>query len=303
MDFRQLETFVEVTKLKSFSKAAELLFITQPTVTNHIQNLEKELGTLLINRYGKELSLTDAGTLLYKYAINILNTCEMAKFELASHKGKIKGHLRIYSSSVPRKHLLPSIIQDFLNTYPDVSFTLSDRDSKEVVQSMLDGETDFGILGATYTTNSIEYINLMEDKLVLVTPNSSKYPDPNFTTISKDVLFHDNILFREEGSGTRSLVEEVLEKNQISLNQLNISGFIEDTETTKELISLGIGLSFLSKKAIESDLHLGKYKAFYIEGLDFTRKFYFAYHKNRQLSPLSKAFKKHLLTCIKDQNF
>ena len=83
LDFRQLETFVEVAKLKSFSKAAEILFITQPTVTNHIQNLEKELGLILIDRYGKNISLTDAGHLLYTYAIDILNSCEMAKFDLA----------------------------------------------------------------------------------------------------------------------------------------------------------------------------------------------------------------------------
>lgn len=113
MDFRQLETFIEVANLKSFSRAAEKLYITQPTVTNHIQNLEKELGTLLINRSGKNISLTEAGSLLYEYAINIINTCEMAKFDLASYKGRIQGHINIYSSSVPRKHILPNIMVSF----------------------------------------------------------------------------------------------------------------------------------------------------------------------------------------------
>lgn len=301
MDFRQLETFVEVTKLKSFSKAAEVLFITQPTVTNHIQNLEKELGTLLINRHGKQLTLTDAGSLLYKHAINILNSCEMAKFDLASHKGKIKGHLRIYSSSVPRKYLLPSILKGFLDTYPDINFTLSNKDSKEVVSNIIEGETDFGILGAIYPANSIDYINLMEDRLVLVTPNSSKYPQENFSTLSKDILFESNILFREEGSGTRSSIEKVFEKAQIPLAKLNISAFVEDAETIKELVSLGIGISFLSEKTVQSDIKLGKYKAYYIDGLDFTRQFYFAYHKNRQLSPLTKAFKKYLLNFKKEE--
>jgi len=97
MDFRQLETFIEVANLKSFSRAAEKLYITQPTVTNHIQNLEKELGTILINRSGKNISLTEAGDLLYKYAINIVNSCEMAKFDLAAHKGRIQGHLNTRS--------------------------------------------------------------------------------------------------------------------------------------------------------------------------------------------------------------
>ena len=300
MDFRQLETFVQVAKLKSFSKAAEILFITQPTVTNHIQNLEKELELMLIDRYGKTISLTDAGHLLYKYAIDILNSCEMAKFDLASQKSQIRGHLNIYSSSVPRKYLLPMVIKDFLNEYSDVSFTISDKDSKMVVESILDGETDFGIVGARYPTNNIEYIDLMEDKLLLVTPNSSKYPKENFSTINSDILFESNIIFREEGSGTRSLVEETLKSANLSIDKLRVSAYVGDTETIKELITLGVGVSFLSEKSVESDLVLEKYKVFYLDNLDFSRKFYFAYHKNRQLSPLSETFKKYFIDYIKD---
>jgi DNA-binding transcriptional LysR family regulator len=299
MDFRQLETFVEVSKLKSFSKAAEKLFITQPTVTNHIQNLEKELGTLLINRFGKNITLTDAGNMLYKYAINILNSCEMAKFDLATYQGKIQGHLQIYSSSVPRKYLLPIIMSSFINTYPNVSFSISDKDSKNVVKGILDGETDFGILGAKYPSNNLEYIDLMEDKLVLVTPNTSKYPGQNFSTISKEVLFYSNLLFREDGSGTRSLIESIFQQSEIPMDKLNISAYIEDTETIKELISLGVGIGFLSEKAVHTDIQSGRYKVFYIDGLDFSRKFYFAYHKNRQLSPLSETFKNYILDYIK----
>lgn len=301
MDFRQLETFVEVSKLKSFSRAAEKLFITQPTVTNHIQNLEKELGTLLINRFGKNITLTDAGNLLYKYAINILNSCEMAKFDLATYQGKIQGHLHIYSSSVPRKYLLPQIIKNFFVTYPDVSFTISDKDSEKVTKGILDGETDFGIVGAKYKSNNLEYIDLMEDRVVLVTPNTPKYPEENFSTIFKDRLFQDNILFREEGSGTRSLIEDVFQQSGIPMDKLNISAYIEDTETIKELISLGVGIGFLSEKAVSNDIQLNKYKVFYIEGLDFIRKFYFVYHKNRQLSPLNEAFKNYILEYVKDQ--
>ncbi|WMM26853.1 selenium metabolism-associated LysR family transcriptional regulator [Tissierella sp. MB52-C2] len=301
MDFRQLETFVEVARLKSFSKAAEKLYITQPTVTNHIQNLEKELGTLLINRFGKKLTLTDAGNLLYKYAINILNSCEMAKFDLASYQGKIQGHLHIYSSSVPRKYLLPTIIKNFLNSYPDVSFTIGDKDSQEVVKGILDGETDFGILGAMHSSNNLRYIDLMEDRLVVITPNSSKFPEDNFSSIKKDILFNENIILREEGSGTRKLVENALQKSKVSLNKLNVVAYVEDTEAVIELVSLGVGISFLSEKAIQSSLSLNKYKAFYIDDLDFTRKFYFAFHKNRQLSPLSEAFKNYILDFAKDQ--
>lgn len=291
MEFRQLETFVQVANLKSFSKASEALYITQPTVTNHIKNLEKELDTILLNRYGKSISLTHAGDLFYRYAVDIINSCQMAKFDIAAHKGKIKGHLHIHSSSVPIKTLLPHVVKDFLLKYPEVTFTLSESDSKEVVETITKGEADFGIVGAKYGSNPINYIDLIEDRLVLITPKNSKYTLPNFSSMDKDVLFKEKILFREEGSGTRNLIENTLNDNMIQLEDLNIVGYINDTESIEELVSLGVGIGFISKKSLKNKIQFKNYNAYFVKGMDFSRKFYFAYHKYRQLSPLSKAFK------------
>lgn len=300
MDLRQLETFIKVVDLKSFSGAAEKLHITQPTVTNHIQNLEKELDTILINRSGKNISLTEAGRLLYKYAIHIVNSCEMAKFDLAAYKGRIEGHLSIYSSSVPRKYVLPHIINKFLEQYPDVSFTLDDNDSENVIQNILEGETDFGIVGAKYPSKKLNYIELMEDRLLLITPNNSIYTEPNYSSLPMDKIVKGRFLFREEGSGTRKLLDNRLKKHRV--DNLNIIAYIKDTETIKELVSLGVGLSFLSEKAIVDDVKSGKYKAYYIDEIDLNRKFYFVYHNNRQLSPLNETFKTFILKYIKNNS-
>ncbi len=300
MDLRQLETFIKVVDLKSFSGAAEKLYITQPTVTNHIQNLEKELDTILINRSGKNISLTEAGRLLYKYAIHIVNSCEMAKFDLAAYKGRIEGHLSIYSSSVPRKYVLPHIINKFLEQYPDVSFTLDDNDSENVIQNILEGETDFGIVGAKYPSKKLNYIELMEDRLLLITPNNSIYTEPNYSSLPMDKIVKGRFLFREEGSGTRKLLDNRLKKHRV--DNLNIIAYIKDTETIKELVSLGVGLSFLSEKAIVDDVKSGKYKAYYIDKIDLNRKFYFVYHNNRQLSPLNETFKTFILKYIKNNS-
>ncbi|CCQ94360.1 Transcriptional regulator, LysR family [[Clostridium] ultunense Esp] len=300
MDLRQLETFIEVANLKSFSRAAEKLFITQPTVTNHIQSLEKELGSLLINRSGKKISLTEAGSLFYKYAINIVNSCEMAKFDLAAYKGSIQGHLHIYSSSVPRKYILPNIIDSFLKSYPEVTFTLEDKDSKNVVKSILEGDTDFGIVGAKYPSNRLNYIELMEDKLLAITPNTSLYPKPNYSYLTLDEIINGRIIFREEGSGTRNLLVNRLEEGNINIDELDIIAYVEDTETIKELVSLGVGISFLSQRAVTDDIRLGKYKVYYMKEVDFNRKFYFVYHNKRQLSPLNETFKDFVLEYIKN---
>ncbi|WFA09443.1 selenium metabolism-associated LysR family transcriptional regulator [Tissierella sp. Yu-01] len=295
MDFRQLETFIEVAKLQSFSRAADKLFITQPTVTNHIQNLEKELGTILINRMGKKISLTKAGKLLYKNALNIINAFEMTKFELDAFKGHIHGQLEIASSSVPRKYLLPVLMYDFLCMYPDVVFSIHDNDSKEVISRILDGNYDFGFVGAKYESYNLEYIKIMDDKLVLITPLKFREDLKNFDEIQLQDIINSNLILREVGSGTRETLENSLKALNICMDDLKIIAYIEDTEAIKELVSLGAGLSFLSEKAVKNDLGNGKYKTLYINDLNFNRDFYFVYHKKRQLSPLGETFKEFVL--------
>ena len=295
MDFRQLETFIEVVKLKSFSKAAEKLYITQPTVTNHIQNLEKELGTLLINRMGKKISLTQAGSILYTNSLNIINSFEMTKFELEAFKGHIQGNLDIVASSVPRKYYLPKLIKAFYSLYPEVTFTIIDNDSKEVVTGIIDGEFEFGIVGAKYEAHNVEYINILKDKLVLITPIDFMPHIDNFGDLDINDILSSSFILREEGSGTRKVLINQLEKIGIPIDTLRTVASIEDTESIKELVSLGVGLSFVSIKAVHDDIKLGKYKAFNVRDLDLSREFYLVYHKSRQLSPLGETFKDFVL--------
>ncbi len=302
MDFRQLETFVEVVKLKSFSKAAEKLYLTQPTVTNHIQNLENELGTLLLNRTERKITPTKAGNILYKYAIDILNIRDMACFNLGVYRGKIEGHLEISTSSIPKLYILPQLIKSFSEKFPNVTFSINNKDSKEVVKNILDGITDFGIIGAKYYSKHLEYVELIDDNIVLITPNNKKYPWENNQEINPKILLNERIILRELGSGTRHIVEKALKENDYSLNNLNIVACVEDNETIKKFTELGIGISFISEKAIEKEITNGALKKFRLKGINLTRKFYLIYHKNRQLSPLNLTFKEFILNYINKQN-
>lgn len=301
MDFRQLETFVNVVKLKSFSKAADKLFITQPTVTNHIQNLEKELGTLLINRMGKKISLTKAGSILYKNSLSILNSFEMTKFELEAFKGKIQGHLEIASSSVPRKCLLPSIISSFLIQYPEVTFSVLENDSKQVINSILEGDYDFGIVGSKFESNNLDYISIFSDKLVLITPNNFREDLKNYDEIEINDLLSSKFILRERGSGTRDAIEAWFNEQGFSIDSIKVVAYIEDTNCIKELVSLGVGISLVSEKVVQDELKLGKYKMLTVKGLNINREFYFVYHKNRQLNPLGEAFRDFVLNNKKDR--
>ncbi len=298
LDFRQLETFIEVVNRKSFSKAAQKLYLTQPTVTSHIQNLENEIGTFLLNRSGKSITPTEAGNLLYKYALNIINMRNMAEFDLGVYKGKIQGHLEISSSSIPRHYVLPLLLKEFTDKYPDVTFSLTDFDSKKVVEGIIDGVTDFGIIGAKYHSSQLEYIDLIEDRLFAVVPNNKDYPWEEYTELDFDFLLKNRIILREKGSGTRALLENKLKEKKLDLESFNIVAYIEDIETIKKFIELGIGISFISERAIKREKDMGILKPYSIKGLDLKRKFYFVYHKKRQLSPLSQTFKDFVIEYI-----
>lgn len=300
LDFRQLETFIQVVKLKSFSKAAQQLYLTQPTITSHIQNLESELGTILLNRSGKSISPTGAGKLLYKYALNIINMRNMAQFDLGVYKGKIQGHLDISISSIPRHYVLPSLLKDFMSKYPEVTFSITDYDSKNVFDSIIEGNTDFGIVGTYFKSPNLEYIDLINDELCVITPNNSDYPWENYSELDSEFLINEKIISREKGSGTRSLIESQFIENGIDYDSLKIIAYVDDTDAIKRFVELGIGISFTSKKAIKREVDMGLLKCFTIKGFELKRMFYFIYHKKRQLSPLSKTFKDFVVEYVEN---
>ncbi|WP_432664129.1 selenium metabolism-associated LysR family transcriptional regulator [Wukongibacter baidiensis] len=293
MDFRQLETFVSVVKLKSFSKAAESLYLTQPTVSNHISNLEKELNTVLVNRTNKNITLTNAGSLLYEYAIEIINKRDNAIFSLNQFEGKIEGILEISSSTIPEQYFLPKLLKKFNSIYPDVKYNLRKHDTGEVIANILSGKIDFGIVGAMKESKQLEYIDILDDNIVLAAPIKDKYIGIDSITI--DQLLTYPLILREKGSGTRNIVEDTLSNHNYSVDNLNIVAYIENTETIKECVKNGLGITFISSKAITSDVENNSIKTISVEGLDFKRKFYFVYHKNRALSPLAETFKKFVL--------
>ena len=292
MDFKQLESFVTIAKVKSFSKAAEKLFLTQPTISNHIHNLEKELGTALFNRTNKNITLTNAGEILFKYAVSILNKRDHAFFSLNAYKGRIEGILEIASSSIPEQYYLTDVMCAFSAQYPDVKYNLMKYDTKKVIDKLNLGEIDFGIVGAKKDTPQLDYIDIMDDEIVLVAPSASFEKIPSIQLSS---LADTPLIMREEGSGTRTVVEAALKQAGLGTTELNVVAEIESTETIKRLVSKGLGLSFISKKAVEDEIDNGQMKILKVDELTINRNFYFVYHTKRVLSPLSEAFKDFIL--------
>lgn len=293
MDFKQLESFVTIAKLKSFSKAADKLYLTQPTISNHIHLLEKELGTILFNRTNKNITLTRAGDILYEYAISILNKKEHAYFSLNEFKGKIEGILEISSSSIPELYYLTDQICAFSAKYPDVKYSLMKYDTRQVTEKILSGDIDFGIVGAKRDTNQLEYIEVMDDDIALVVPVHG--PLSQYEAITTENCINLPMVLREDGSGTRTAVQDYLISKGIDTDSLNIVAEVESNETIKKFVELGLGVSFVSKRSVEKEVKDGLLKCLPIDGQFISRKFYFVYHKKRVLSPLSETFKNFIL--------
>lgn len=298
MDFRQLETFVAVAKYKSFSKAADYLYLTQPTISSHIANLEKEINTVLINRSNRKISLTKAGEILYDYAVNLLNLKEGAVYKLSEYKGKIVGNIEIAASTIPEQYIIPQLICEFNKDYPDVTFRMLHYDSQQVVEGILQNQIDFGIVGAKIPNNQLNYIELVSDEVLLVTPTTDKYNSMKEPVSLEDII-KENYIFRELGSGTRKLVESALKDLKMDVTSLNVVAYIENTEAIKQCIRQGLGLSFLSKRAVADEVQLKVLKTFRVKELNLDRKFYFVYHKYRNPSPLEATFQEFVCTYFK----
>ncbi len=293
MDFKQLESFVTIAKLKSFSKAAEKLYLTQPTISNHIHLLEKELGTILFNRTNKNITLTRAGDILYEYAISILNKKEHAYFSLNEFKGKIEGILEISSSSIPELYYLTDVICQFSNKYPDVKYSLMKYDTRQVTDKILNGDIDFGIVGARNDAPQLEYLDIMDDEIALVLPGTG--PFSKLESVTAEDCLKLPLVLREDGSGTRSAVMSFLSNKGLDLESLNIVAEVESNETIKRFVELGLGVSFVSKRSVQREVNEGRLKCLPVSDEWISRKFYFVYHKKRVLSPLSETFKNFIL--------
>ncbi len=293
MEFNQIESFLSVVKHKSFSKAAKELFLTQPTISNSIQSLEKELKTTLLDRKSKRITLTDSGKTFYKYAVELINLREQARHNILEHK--IEGEIELNASSIPEQYILPHIIKEFTKIYPDVSFFINHKDSKKIIDDILKDKLIYGIVGIKYNSRVLDYIDFFKDELVLAVPNTKEYQEIEEKSLDIEFLFSERFIFRKKGSGTRHFIKQRLSEKNINIEDLNIISIIDSNEMIKKMIELNIGVSFLSKFSIENEINLGLIKPLKIKGLDLNRNFYFVHNKNRTLSPLIQVFKEFLI--------
>ena len=288
MDLRQLEVFAGVYELRSFSRTASALRLTQSTVSEHVRLLEEELGTRLFDRLSRETVPTRAGELLYGYARQMLGLRTEARQALDQFLGQVTGTLRVGASTIPGEYVLPAVIGRFRERHPRVVITLQISDTRGIVQAVLDGQVEAGIVEADPGNRGLEARALMPDELVLTVPPGHRWIGGHEATL--DELRAEPLIVREPGSGSRQALERALEAAGRSLGEMQVIAEMGSTSAIKQAVKAGVGLSVMSSRAAEDECRHGLLGCVKLKDLTVTRHFYVVTHASRSRSPLCRAF-------------
>lgn len=286
MNLNQLKIFYAVAKKNSFSLAAKSLFITQPAVTIQIHLLEDYFGVKLVQRDGRQIRLTEAGKALYSYTEQIIKTSGEAENVMADFRCLDQGSLKIDTTRTIAKYYIPKILALFIEKHPNININLRAGNSQEALDGLLNFTSDIAIIGRIDYPSKLAVIPIFTDELVLiVSPNSGLFEKGE---IEIKELHGKPFIIREQGSGTRNLLLRLFEKEGISPKILMEVG---NSDTIKELVNKGVGLSILTLKMVEDDIRRGFLRAIRLCNKKLMLTFDIIFHKSRGSSSLIHAFK------------
>jgi DNA-binding transcriptional LysR family regulator len=264
----RLKVFRAVAEHLSFRKAAERLFLSQPAVTLQIKALEDDLGVRLFDRAANRISLTPQGARLLRYAKKIATLVSQAEQELAAGEGQLSGELGLGVSTTIAQYVLPRLIGAFLGEHPRVKLLLQSGNTEEIVELLIERKVSIGLIEGPSRHREIRAEPFMEDELVLIA-------SPQFENgrMSREQLTSSSLLMREQGSGSRRVVETALEKAGIKLKSFHHVMNLDSTEAIKSAVEAGLGVGFVSRWAISKELELGALKVVDVAGVRVARSF------------------------------
>ncbi len=284
IEFVKFKSFVALARTGSFSKAAEIVGMSQPVVSIYIKQLEEEYGVKLVDRLGRKNVLTKEGEVFLKYVSDILRLEERLRDELSSKKGVLKGRLCIGGSNIPGTYVLPKLAGEFLKDNRKVRISTEVGDSMEILRRVVEGPLEFGMVGAIFDDRKVESEPVLSDRLVLIAP-----PDFEKDVIAPEELFELPYIQRESGSGTRKTVEGHL-RRAFGKFSLNTVLFLSSNEAVKRSVSSGAGVSFVSEVSVRDEISMGLLKKVDVDGLSMERVFCLVKRRRKTLSPTASAF-------------
>ena len=294
IEMRQIQVFLAVSELLNFSRAAEKIHLTQPTVSGHLKILEQYLKVQLFERGGKEVRLTPAGELFHPFARRIFSLQERARREMSLYAGAERGSLEIGGSNTPGQYILPQIIGLFTAQHKQVQITLKIGDSKSIIGQVADGELELGLVGTPAPEADFISKKCLGDELILVAnPNTAK----NFSgLIELKDLKKLPFIIREKGSGTRQAMQKALQKKGLErLDKLNLIAEMGSAEAIRQALKSDLGVAIVSDLSVLEDLENGKLVKITLADEPIRRHFYLIHNRDRRLSPLAEALSQFIL--------
>lgn len=252
MYFDALRTFITVVEVKNFTKAAEKLLLSQPSVSVHIKNLEEEFQTQLLIRSPKTLKLTLSGEVLYERAKQMMQIYENTKIEIYEQQNTIKGTLHIAASFTIGEYILPTLLAKLSKKYPMLDFVVTIGNTDEVVKHVQFFKADIGLIEGNTNEKDLIIQPFMEDELTIIA--TSDHPLKKVKVIEIEDLQDEIWISRERGSGTREYLEHVIRTNGLKMNRLMT---ISSNQGVKETVMNGLGISILSIYAVKRELDQG----------------------------------------------
>ena len=288
INLKQLEAFVATAEFSSFTKAAEIMFLTQSTISSHISALENTLGVRLIQRSARQrVTLTTEGERVYREARDILDRCQALQ-DLGSHDRE--NQLVIGASTVPGQCLLPEIMAEFLENFPGRRYVQLRGDSSQIHQYLAQGKANLGFVGVAANSKEYNYHPVAKDRLVLITANREPYQSLAQAGYSGMELLDHPMICREENSGTRQEMESFLIRNGIALETLNVVAQIDNPEAIKSSVSRGLGVSIMSVLAARDEILAGRLLSFELGQQGAHREIYLTWRKDAVLTEEEQRF-------------
>jgi DNA-binding transcriptional LysR family regulator len=288
MDTRQLAAFCAVVERSSFSQAAARLGVTQPAVSLQVRALEKRLGTQLLDRSGRRVTPTEAGQRLYRSAQRMLQLEEQLLADVAAaDEQTVRGRLEIGASTGPAAIVVPLLLCEFQRENPEVQVKLSVHDTQTVVSLVADRELELGIVGAARRHRSVSFQPFFTDEVILACPPGHPFAG---RTVSVDELEQGPLVLMQPGAGVRQMIEDGLRRKGRRLQDLRAPLELGLQESVRSAVQAGYGVTFISRRAVETELAAGTLAEARVEGLDLARQVSIARATGRVATAAASAF-------------
>lgn len=285
MYYDELKTFVTLAEVKNFTKTAEILLMSQPSVSLHIKNLEKEFQTKLFVRSPKFLQITPTGEILYERAKQMITIYEQTKQDILEHHHSIKGELKIGASFSIGEYILPSLLFEIQNDYPELEIHVVIGNTEEIVQSVRLYQVDIGLIEGQTNEKELSVHSFMEDELYIVSSNNHELAKKDEVTMAD--LQNQAWVTREVGSGTREYLNHFFRSNGLKVKSLLT---ISSSQGIKETLINGMGLSLLSRSVIERDVQQGILSIIKLKNQSFNRTLSYVFSPIMQSKKNVKTF-------------